>query len=155
MGIDLLLEHLVSWLGAQSFSPAIREVTLAPLLPAASYPQLAVVLESEEFGAGSAALNSLAPGAGHSGGWPGATEALASISLRLSCAAGRPADALSQCRSLAHQVRRALLSSGPGACGTKQITAGGIRYGGLPATEGASGVVASAEIAVALRYVAN
>jgi hypothetical protein len=154
MNIDLILDQLVTWLSAQSFTPAIRELSLAPLLPAASYPQLAVVLESEEFGAGTATVSGITPGSAHAGGWPGASEAVASISLRLSCAAGRPADALSQCRKLAHQVRSALHGGGPTLGGTvKQLSVGGIAYAGLPVAEGASAVVATAEIALALRYV--
>jgi len=130
--INDIVQELVAWLGSQSLSPKPREITSVGLLPAAAYPQLAVLVEDEVFS-------------------PGDTEATAAIALRVAYAGGRPADAMATCRDLAHQVRAALNGS-HGLGGTaKRLRALAIRYDELK-RDGEQAVVATAVIEVAAKY---
>ena len=83
--INSIVEQLAAWLSAQTFAPALREVTTVDLLPAAAYPQVAVLADEESFG-------------------PGDCDVTAALRLRLAHAAGRPESAPAAVRSLGHQV---------------------------------------------------
>jgi|GEM_PF-2176412 len=133
--INTILTRLADRLAQETFSPALRLITLAPAGPPAAYPHLAVVLEGERFG-------------------PAASDCTAQLKLIVSCAAGRPLAAQDQARALAHQLRVALNhlhELGPYA---KRIITGAIGY----ATEephSDRGVVARAEVAAEVRYSAD
>lgn len=146
MTITDIIEQLSAWLATQDFTPAIREQGTVALLPAASYPQLLITPLREDFGAGRTGASF--------GDWPGGSEAKASLSLRIACAAGRPQQALSDCAALARQLRSALLDSGPNLGGAvKSIAVSGISYAQQPPIAGAP-LVATAEVEVEMRYVA-
>ncbi len=90
--ISEVIDQLTAWLGAQMFTPAVREISNTGLGPPSMYPHIAVVPLSEEF-------------------HPGQAEVTARLNLKLSASAGRPRDALATVRSLAHQIRVALNQS--------------------------------------------
>jgi len=130
--INDIVQQLIAWLGEQNISPKPREITSVGLLPAAAYPQLAVLVEDEVFS-------------------PGDAEVTASLVIRVSYAAGRPADALCSVRDLAHQVRAALNGS-HGLGGTvKRLRTGDIRYGEL-SRDGEQAVVATAAVELSAKY---
>ncbi|MCC7477046.1 hypothetical protein IT575_01190 [bacterium] len=145
MTITDIIEQLSAWIAAQDFTPAVREQGTIALLPAASYPQLVITPLREDFGAGRS-------GAAF-GDWPGGSEAKASLSLRIACAAGRPEQALRDSAALARQIRAALLQSGSNLGGSvKSIAVGGISYAQAPQA-GAGAVVSTAELEVEVLYV--
>ena len=130
--INEVTQRLISWLDGQPLLPKPRELTSVGLLPAAAYPQLAVLALSEVFS-------------------PGDAEVTARLAVRVSYAAGRPADALATVRDLAHQVRAAL-NRAHGLGGTiKRLRVGDIRYDEL-ARESEQAVVATATIALTAKY---
>lgn len=133
--INDILQRLTAWLGAQQFDPAPREIATTTLLPAAAYPQLAVLAREERFA-------------------PGKDDGTADLVIRVSCAAGRPADAVGQVRSLAHQVRTAL-NAGHNLGGmVKLLGAEAIIYG-VADRRVQSGVIATAEVELAAKYCVN
>lgn len=137
MDSNTCIEQLKEWLAAQSFSPPLRELAAYALLPAAAYPQLCILPQGQQ----------------HPGG--AAPETALRLSLKLACAAGRPTDAQAQCRSLAAQIRRALLSGGHSlGGGVRHIGVGAISFipPGMEHTPGAP-VVASAEIEVEVLFI--
>jgi len=127
-----IIQQLTAWLGSQQFDPAAREIASSTLLPATAYPQLAVLVREERFA-------------------PGREDATADLVIRVSCAAGRPADAIGHVRSLAHQVRAAL-NAGHNLGGTaKQLRADAINYG-VADRRVQAGVIATAEIELEAKY---
>lgn len=145
MTITDIIEQLSAWLATQDFTPAVREQGTIALLPAASYPQLLITPLREDFGAGRSGASF--------GDWPGGSEAKASLSLRIACAAGRPEQALRDSAALAQQIRSALLQSGPNLGGAvKSIAVGGFSYAQQQPAAGAP-VVAAAELEVEVLYV--
>lgn len=130
--INDLVQELIGWFSDVQSSPKLREITSVAQLPPAAYPQLAVLVDEEEFA-------------------PGDAEVTAQLRLRVSYAAGRPADALATVRDLAHQLRAAVnLSHGLGGT-VKRLRAGSIRYRGDEQPHEGS-VVAVAEIDLTARY---
>lgn len=129
--INEIVQELIGWFSSVQCTPKLREITSVGVLPAAAYPQLAVLVDEEEF-------------------QPGDAEVTAQLTLRVSYAAGRPADALATVRDLAHQLRAAVnLSHGLGGT-VKRLRAGSIRYRTDGGPEG--GVIAVAEIDAVARY---
>jgi hypothetical protein len=129
--INDIVQELIGWFSSVHCLPKLREITSVGALPAAAYPQLAVLVDEEVFA-------------------PDDAEVTAQLTLRLSCAAGRPADALATCRDLAHQLR-AVVNLSHGLGGTvKRLRAGGIRYRADGGPEG--GVIAVAEIDASAKY---
>jgi hypothetical protein len=100
---------IVQWLRDQPFTPQPRIVQGSPTLPPAAYPCISVVVGEARF-----------TNAG--------TNGALSCAIRVECAAGRPADAQAQARSLALQVRRALHLSHGLAGAVKHIRTEGISY---------------------------
>jgi hypothetical protein len=127
---NTIITRLAGWLAAQSFSPPLREIALAPATPSA-YPHLLLSASGEQFG-------------------PTPQDATLSLRLRLAHASGRPDDALSGLRELAHSLRSALLSSGNAAGGAQALSCPALHYG---VHEGAEPVVAWAELEVELKYI--
>ena len=131
--ISDVIQRLTAWLAGQPFDPMPREIATSTLLPAAAYPQLAVLVREERF-------------------MPGDGETTAELAIRVSCAAGRPPDAVGQVRSLAHQVRAALNASHNLGGSVKLLRAEAISYG-VSDRRVQSGVIATAEIALEAKYV--
>jgi hypothetical protein len=100
---------LLQWLREQIFTPQPRVLQGGSILPPAAYPCISVVAGDERF-----------TNAG--------TDATLSCAIRVECAAGRPADAQAQARSLAQQVRRALHLSHGLAGAVHHIRTDGISY---------------------------
>jgi hypothetical protein len=141
MIINDAISSLISWLAQQQFTPALRELSLAGVVPAAAYPQLLILPREEVFA-------------------PHTQDATAFITLRLAVGGGRPADTFAALREIAHQLRSALCGSHNLGGIVKHLKVGSIRYGdqlqlphsqGLPAL--APAVVATAEIDLELKYI--
>ena len=131
--INDIVERMIDWLGQQQLTPAPREITPVGLLPAAAYPQVAVLVEGEEFAPGDASVT-------------------AELTLRVAHALGRPADAQAAVRDLAHQSRVALNES-HGLGGTvKRLRTGGISYEAQQPQRGVPPVIATASLTVELKY---
>jgi hypothetical protein len=82
---------------------------------------------------------------------PGHEDATADLVIRVSCAAGRPAEAVGQARSLAHQVRAAL-NTGHNLGGiAKLLKVDAINYG-VADRRVQAGVIATAEIELEAKY---
>jgi hypothetical protein len=98
-----------AWLDTQSFTPKPRILLGPSNLPAAAYPCIVIVPDVESF-------------------TNGGTHGLARLKLRVECAAGRPADAQAQARSLAQQLRAALHKSHALGGAVKHVRTDGIVY---------------------------
>lgn len=138
--INDVIERLLEYLRNESFTPPLRVLSAVELPPPAAYPALAVLAVGEDFG-------------------PAAGDVTAKLSLRLSCAGGRPADTAVQLRSLLHQVRRALNRSHGLGGSVLYLRCGALRYGVAPLSipvEGPAatfdGTVQRAELELQLKY---
>ena len=130
--LSTIATRVLTWLGAQTFTPAIRELTQDASLPPAAYPQVAVIVDEERF-------------------TPGADDVTARLRLRVRNAAGRRADALATARSLARQLRQGLHSSHNLGGSVKHLRTLGIVYDAVGAPAGM--VVATAELSLEAKYV--
>jgi hypothetical protein len=130
--ITEVLQRLTDWLGAQQLEPQPREIAMSTLLPAAAYPQLAVLVREERYA-------------------PGRDDVTAELVIRVSCAAGRPTEALRQVRQLAHQLRTALNASHQLGGGVKLLWCHTISYG-VADRRVQAGVIATAEIELEAKY---
>jgi len=124
--------RVLTWLGSQSFTPAIRELTQDASLPPAAYPQVAVIVDEERF-------------------TPGADDVTARLRLRVKNAAGRRADSLAGVRGLARQLRLGLHASHNLGGSVKYLRTLGIVYD-VQAAPG-NMVVSSAELSLEAKYV--
>jgi hypothetical protein len=131
--INDIVQSLITWLAAAELAPKPREITSVGTLPAAAYPQIAVLADEEEFS-------------------PGDAEVTASLRVRVACAAGRPVEAIASSRELAHQLRAALNQSHNLGGLVKRLRAGGIRYSAPRGDHPAGGVIATAEIELEAKY---
>ena len=131
--INEITSALADWLKLQKLTPQIREVSLVGVLPPATYPHIAINVEDEQFGP-------------HSG------DITALVSLQVSHAGGRPADALTTVRDLAHQVRHTLAQSQCLSSLTKSFMVRAISYDNETAASADSLVVAKAELLLELKY---
>jgi len=127
---NTIINRLAAWLAAQNFSPPLREIALAPTKPSA-YPHLLISASGEQFA-------------------PTPQDATLRLRLRLAHASGRPDDALSGLRELAHTLRGALLSSGHAAGSAHALSCPAMHYG---VQESAEPVVAWAELEVEVKYI--
>jgi len=131
--INDIVQSLIAWLAAAELSPKLREITSVGTLPAAAYPQAAILVDEEEFSLGDA-------------------EVTASLRVRVACTAGRPAEAIAGSRELAHQLRAALNQSHNLGGRVKRLRAGGMRYSAIRGDHAEGGVIATAEVELEAKY---
>lgn len=131
--INDIVDSLAGWLKQQTLTPPIREISAVGVLPPATYPHIAINAEDEQFG-------------------PGASDITALISLQLSHAGGRPSDAQSTVRSLAHQVRNALTQSQCLGGMVKSLLVRSLSYDSETSSSADSLVIAKAELLIELKY---
>lgn len=131
--INDLASQLIEWLKLQPLAPVPREFTLVGALPPAAYPHIAVLLEEERFA-------------------PGSSDVTAELSLTVTCTAGRPAEAQQASRSLAHQLRLALIRSHDLGGAVKHLAVKGIVHASELSGAAEPLVIASAELAVEAKY---
>jgi len=131
--INTVVQSMVDWIKAQQLSPQPREVVSVDALPPAAYPQVAVVVIDER-----------------ETGQPGTFTA--TLAVTVSHALGRPAEAQSTARDLAHQLRRALNQSHGLGGAVKSLRVTGIRHGSELLAGGDPQVLAKSELLVVAGY---
>lgn len=131
--INKVVQTMVDWIKDQQLSPQPREVVSVDALPPAAFPQVAVVALDER-----------------EAGQPGSFSA--TLAVTVSHALGRPAEAQSTARDLAHQLRRALNRSHCLSGAVKSLRVTGIRHSSELQAGGDPLVLAKSELLVVAEY---
>jgi hypothetical protein len=131
--ISTALVALAEWLGAQSFSPPLREISLGSALPAAAYPRLLIELQEESFA-------------------PHESDVTATLRLLLEISDGRPLEAMASARSLAGQLRQALAQSHGLGGQVKSLRVNELTYSNPSARAEEPQLLSSAALTVEIKY---
>src|SRR5688572_23504158 len=131
--ISTALSALAEWLGAESFSPPLREISLGSALPAAAYPRLLIELQEENFA-------------------PHESAVTARLKLLLEISDGRPLEAMASARSLAGQLRQSLLQSRCLGGQVKHLWVKELSYSSPAAHAEEPQLLSSAALSVEIKY---
>lgn len=131
--INKVVKQAVDWIKAQQLAPQPREVVSVGVLPPSAFPHVAVAVLEER--------QSAVPGSFS-----------ATLTITVSHASGRPAEAQSAACDLAHQLRRALNRSHGLGGAVKSLVVAGIRHGAELLSGAEPRVLSKAELLVSVSY---